>query len=100
MRYVWRHPVLRPLMLAAGVFNMGAAALSAILVLWLVGPESAAGFSPPLPKRKKAAAPAAPRAITTTPTRRRVRPREDPEPSDPMLKAGPLPSSGGATTVS
>lgn len=43
---VWRHPVLRPMLIAAGVWNFGGTAISALLLLWLVGPGSAGGLTP------------------------------------------------------
>ena len=43
---LWRHRVLRPLLIAAGLWNFAGTALSAVFVLWMVGPDSAAGLSP------------------------------------------------------
>lgn len=43
---LWRHPVLRPLLLAASAWNFASTAFMAVIVLWLVGPGSAGGFSP------------------------------------------------------
>ncbi|MHA6524762.1 MFS transporter [Tessaracoccus sp. G1721] len=43
---LWRHRVLRPLLIAAGLWNFAASALSAVIVLWMVGPGSAAGLTP------------------------------------------------------
>lgn len=43
---LWRHRVLRPLLIAAGLWNFGSTALSAVFVLWMVGPGSAAGLTP------------------------------------------------------
>ncbi|WP_299520063.1 MFS transporter [uncultured Serinicoccus sp.] len=48
MRTLWTHPVLRPLAIAAGLWNFASTALSAVLILWLVGPESEGGLSPQL----------------------------------------------------
>lgn len=42
---VWRHPVLRPLLVAGGLWNFASAAFSAVIVLWMVGPQSAGGLS-------------------------------------------------------
>lgn len=46
MRTLWRHPVLRPMLLAGGLWNFGSTAFSAVIILWLVGPGSAGGLSP------------------------------------------------------
>lgn len=43
---LWRHPVLRPLLIGAGVWNFASTAFSAVIVLWMVGPGSAGGLSP------------------------------------------------------
>lgn len=43
---LWGHRVLRPLLIAAGVWNFGGTALSAVFVLWMVGPGSAGGLTP------------------------------------------------------
>ncbi|PZU47195.1 MAG: MFS transporter [Arsenicicoccus sp.] len=48
MRVLWRHPVLRPLAIAAGLWNFASTAFGAVLILWLVGPESVGGLSPQL----------------------------------------------------
>ncbi|WP_151525615.1 MFS transporter [Serinicoccus kebangsaanensis] len=48
MRILWRHPVLRPMLLAGGLWNFGSTAFSAVIVLWLVGPSSAGGLTPQL----------------------------------------------------
>ncbi len=45
MTTLWRHPVLRPLLLAGGAWNFASTAFSAVGVLWLVGPGSAGGFT-------------------------------------------------------
>ncbi|WP_203567545.1 MFS transporter [Aestuariimicrobium ganziense] len=45
LRLVWRHPVLRPLAIAAGGFNFFSTGLSAVLVLYLVGEGSAVGMT-------------------------------------------------------
>lgn len=46
MRTLWRHPVLRPMLLAGGLWNFGSSAFAAVIVLWLVGPGSVGGLSP------------------------------------------------------
>lgn len=46
LRVVWRHRVLRPLLIAAGLFNFASTALSALFVLWMVGPDSAGRLTP------------------------------------------------------
>lgn len=46
MRTLWRHPVLRPLLLGAGLWNFASTAFAAVIVLWMVGPGSAGGLSP------------------------------------------------------
>ena len=46
LRVLWRHRVLRPLLIAAGLWNFASTALSAVIVLWMVGPGSAGGLSP------------------------------------------------------
>ncbi|HSO68205.1 MAG TPA: MFS transporter [Arachnia sp.] len=43
---LWRHRVLRPLLIAAGLWNFASTALSAVIVLWMVGPGSAGGLTP------------------------------------------------------
>lgn len=46
LRILWRHPVLRPLLVAGGLWNAGSTAMGAVLLLWMVGPGSAGGLSP------------------------------------------------------
>lgn len=46
MRILWRHPVLRPMLLAGGLWNAGSTAFGAVIILWLVGPGSAGGLTP------------------------------------------------------
>ena len=46
MRTLWRHPVLRPMLLGGGLWNFGSSAFAAVIVLWLVGPGSVGGLSP------------------------------------------------------
>lgn len=48
MRILWGHPVLRPLAIAAGLWNFASTAFSAVIILWMVGPESVGGLSPQL----------------------------------------------------
>lgn len=48
MGILWRHPVLRPVLLAGGLWNFASSAFSAVIVLWMVGPGSAGGLSPQL----------------------------------------------------
>ena len=43
---LWRHPVLRPLTLAQATWNGASTAFMTVIVLWLVGPGSAGGFTP------------------------------------------------------
>ncbi len=38
--------MLRPMLIAAGVWNFGGTAISALTLLWLVGPGSAGGLTP------------------------------------------------------
>jgi MFS family permease len=42
--FLWRHRVLRPLVLSATVLNFANAGYFAVLVLWVVGPGSAVGL--------------------------------------------------------
>lgn len=44
MRTLWAHPVLRPLAVAAGLWNFASTAFSAVIILWMVGPESVGGL--------------------------------------------------------
>ena len=46
MAVLWRHPVLRPLLLSGGLWNFSSAAFSAVILLWMVGPGSAGGLTP------------------------------------------------------
>lgn len=46
LRFLWRHPVIRPLVLGGMGFNFMSNAYMAVLVLWLVGPTSAVGLAP------------------------------------------------------
>lgn len=46
MATLWRHPVLRPLLLGGGLWNFASAAFAAVIVLWMVGPGSAGGLTP------------------------------------------------------
>lgn len=46
LRLVSRHRVLRPMLIAAGLFNFASTALTALFVLWMVGPDSAGGLTP------------------------------------------------------
>lgn len=46
MTTLWRHPVLRPLLIGAGLWNFASTAFSAVIVLWMVGPGSAGGLTP------------------------------------------------------
>lgn len=46
MTTLWRHPVLRPLLLGGGLWNFASAAFAAVIVLWMVGPGSAGGLTP------------------------------------------------------
>ncbi|PRX96533.1 MFS transporter [Allonocardiopsis opalescens] len=46
LRYLGRHRVLRALAVYAGAWNFATTAYMAVLVLWVVGPESAVGLSP------------------------------------------------------
>lgn len=43
---LWRHPVLRPLLLTGGLWNFASSAFSAVVVLWMVGPGSTGGLTP------------------------------------------------------
>lgn len=45
LRYLWNHRVVRVLAISAGLLNMANAALFAVFVLWVVGPESRMGLS-------------------------------------------------------
>ncbi|WP_122262601.1 MFS transporter [Ornithinimicrobium cerasi] len=46
MTTLWRHPVLRPLILGGGLWNFASTAFAAVIVLWMVGPGSAGGLTP------------------------------------------------------
>lgn len=43
---LWRHPVLRPILLSSSVTNMANTAYFAVFVLWVVGAESRVGLQP------------------------------------------------------
>lgn len=45
MSILWRHPVLRPLLVAGGLWNFASSAFTAVIVLWMVGPGSAGGLT-------------------------------------------------------
>lgn len=45
MRYLWAHPVVRPLLGAATVLNFTSAAYFSVFVLWVVGPGSRVGLA-------------------------------------------------------
>ncbi|GIG40266.1 MFS transporter [Cellulomonas phragmiteti] len=45
LRFITRHPVLRPVVLTAAVLNMASAAYFAVFVLWVVGPGSRVGMT-------------------------------------------------------
>ncbi|MFX0538568.1 MFS transporter [Ornithinimicrobium sp. Y1847] len=45
MVILWRHPVLRPMLIGGGMWNFASAGFAAVIVLWLVGPGSAGGLS-------------------------------------------------------
>lgn len=42
---LWRHRVLRPIFIAAGMWNFASSAFSAVILLWLVGSGSEGGWS-------------------------------------------------------
>ncbi|OJV81182.1 MAG: hypothetical protein BGO37_17115 [Cellulomonas sp. 73-92] len=46
LAFLLRHPVMRPMLIAGSVFNMGSTAYTAVLVLWMVGPGSRMGLQP------------------------------------------------------
>ena len=46
LRFLLRHPVMRPMLVAGSLFNMGSTAYTAVLVLWMVGPGSRMGLQP------------------------------------------------------
>lgn len=46
LQILWSHPVLRPLLVGAGLWNFASTAFSAVILLWMVGPGSAGGLSP------------------------------------------------------
>lgn len=46
LRFLWRHPVLRPLLVSSGITNMANTAYFAVFVLWAVGPGSVVGLEP------------------------------------------------------
>ncbi|NUP02138.1 MAG: MFS transporter [Nonomuraea sp.] len=46
LRYLWSHPFLRTLAVAAGLMNVANAAYFAVFVLWVVGDGSAMGLEP------------------------------------------------------
>lgn len=43
---IWRHPVLRPLVISSSITNMANTGYFAVFVLWVVGPESRVGLEP------------------------------------------------------
>ncbi len=46
LAFLLRHPVMRPMLIAGSLFNMGSTAYTAVLVLWMVGPGSRMRLSP------------------------------------------------------
>src|SRR5690606_25287807 len=46
LRHLWRHPVLRPNLVAGGVMNLANTGYFAVFVLFVVGPGSAVGLQP------------------------------------------------------
>ncbi|WP_298461618.1 MFS transporter [uncultured Cellulomonas sp.] len=48
VRFLWSHPVLRPLVIGSTVLNFASTAYFAVFVLWVVGPGSAVGLDPAL----------------------------------------------------
>lgn len=46
LAFLLRHPVMRPMLIAGSLFNMGSTAYTAVLVLWMVGPGSRMGLQP------------------------------------------------------
>lgn len=46
LAFLLRHPVMRPMLVAGSVFNMGSTAYTAVLVLWMVGDGSRMGLKP------------------------------------------------------
>jgi len=46
LSFLLRHPVMRPMLIAGSLFNMGSTAYTAVLVLWMVGPGSRMGLQP------------------------------------------------------
>ncbi|MFT4294464.1 MAG: MFS transporter [Micropruina sp.] len=48
LAFVVRHPVIRPLVIAAGLINLANTGYFAVFVLWAVGPDSAMGLTPAL----------------------------------------------------
>jgi len=45
LRLLWHHRVLRPIFIAAGLWNLASSAFSAVILLWLVGPGSQGGWT-------------------------------------------------------
>jgi predicted MFS family arabinose efflux permease len=46
LRFLLRHPVMRPMLIAGSLFNMGSTAYTTVLVLWMVGEGSRMGLRP------------------------------------------------------
>lgn len=46
VRFLVRHPVLRPLLVCGSVMNLANAGYFAVFVLWMVGPDSRVGLTP------------------------------------------------------
>jgi len=46
LSFLLHHPVMRPLLVAGSLFNMGSTAYTAVLVLWMVGDGSRMGLQP------------------------------------------------------
>lgn len=46
LKFLVRHPILRPLLVSGGVMNMANTAYFAVFVLWVVGEGSAVGMAP------------------------------------------------------
>lgn len=44
---MWRHPVLRPTVLACALWNLASSAFGAVIVLWMIGPSSAGRLTEP-----------------------------------------------------
>ncbi len=46
LSFLVRHPVMRPMLVAGSLFNMGSTAYTAVMVLWMVGSGSRMGLKP------------------------------------------------------